>query len=143
MAKKTEMDYVREELRAIAEEKAMHEEALARLKTRMIALGQYAWTLPEAVDEDGHPTPSIDLGGCRIDRKVTPVYSLEGFAKDCSKELDAIRSKHAMDALDKYNPTQTEIEAVFTARQDGEILKLRHTIGSKTVFALTKPSKED
>ena len=142
MAKKTEVDIVKDRILQAKNKVAELTDEIEALNLLIRALGSYLWDIID-VPDGGEPPTSIDLGGnARIERKQVPKYDAEQFCKDCPEEIDDIRGKKAMKDLESYMPTGKEMEATYTVRKDGDALRAKHLVEMAKVYAVVLPPKE-
>ena len=138
MAKKTEFDRAKDRIVYLARKREEMEDALAEINLQINSLATYMWTMDEAKDEDGELLKIIDLGDIRVERRVRPYYDAFLFEGECAEEFADLRAKHSKKAFDNYSPTQTEMEATYKIRKDGDELRRRHLVENKIVFAIAK-----
>ena len=138
MAKKTEFERAKENSAELARKREELEVMRAETNLKINASATYMWTMDEAKNEDGELLKVIDLGDLRVERRVRPYYDAFLFEGECHEEYNDLREKHVRKAYDTYAPTQTEMEATYKVRKDGDELRKRHLIENKIAFAIAK-----
>lgn len=138
MAKMSDFEMAKAALAEMITEKNEIEAQLKMQCLKIRGLQELLWTMDESKDDDGNPAKVIDLGEFRTERRVTPVYDEILFEGDCSPEFEKLRKARSQKAYDDYTPTNSDMEAVYRTRPDGEELRKAHKIGDKIVFAIAK-----
>lgn len=138
MARMSDFELTKEALVELIREKNELEAQLKKQCLKIRGLQEYLWTMDDAQDEDGNPVKVVDLGEFRVERRVTPIYDEILFEGDCSPEFEDLRKGRAKKTYYDYTPTNSDMEAVYNTRPDGEELRKAHRIGDKIVFAIAK-----
>lgn len=135
---KAEFEMMKNKIRDVIAKREALAAAKMEADAEFKAFCAYIWTMDEARDRMGELIPTIDLGDRRIERRVTPIYEDIAFQADCPEEFENLRLAASNKAYENYTPSNTEMEAVYTSRPDGDELKAKHREGEKIVFASAK-----